>query len=89
MSFVKANLYKISANFTGMQIWGYDAEADTAAQVNTAGYFNDAASDLGVFDEIHALTSSGTVKTRFTVVSNDGTNVDVNDGETVPLTDGD
>lgn len=89
MALDKRKLYKISSNMTGMKIWGYDAQADTAATVNTTGYFNDAAKDLGVFDAIRCITSSGTVLTNFVVLSNDGTTVDVDDGTTVALTDGD
>lgn len=89
MAFVAANLYKLSSNFTGMKLWGYNAGADTIATVNTAQYFNNAATDLEVGDSIRVMSSGGTVWTDVTVVSNDGTNVDVSDGVTVNITDSD
>lgn len=87
--FDNTKLYKISSNNTGMKIWGYDAGADTIATANTEGYFNDAANDLEVGDEIRVKSSSGTVFTRVIVLSNSAGVVDVSDGETIALTDGD
>lgn len=89
MAFDKTKLYKISSNFSGMKIWGYDAGADTAATVDTAGYFNAVAKDLEVGDEIRVMSSSGTVWKRMLVNSNSGGVVDVTDGETIPMTDTD
>ncbi len=89
MAFVPGNLYKISANFSGMKIWGYDAGADTIATVNTTGYFNNASNDLEVGDEIRVKSSSGTVYTKVLVASNAAGVVDVTDGDTVTATDSD
>ncbi len=89
MPFVPANLYKMSANYSGMQIWGYDAGADTIAAVNTTGYFNAAANDLQVGDGIRVKSSSGTVYTNVLVASNTGGVVDVTDGDTITATDSD
>lgn len=73
-------------------VWSY-ATADTAATLNTSGYFNDAAKLLRVGDLIFALTGAGSGGTLaaglFVVVSNDGTTVDVSNGTTVTLTDSD
>ena len=89
MAFVLGNLYKMSANFSGMKLWGYDAGADTIATVNTSGYFNDASNDLEVGDEIRVKSSGGTVYTHVLVVSNAAGVVDVTDGDTVTATDSD
>lgn len=79
-----------SANSSAPRVWVYST-ADTAADVNTSGYFNDAADDLQVGDFIFANTSTGgtLVATIFYVLSNDGTTVDVNDGTTLANTDTD
>ena len=95
MAFDKTKLYKRSANFTGMKDWGYDAGADTIATVNTDGYFNKAYKDLEVGDSIRVKSSSGTVYTDVLVLSNNYDpvaatgSVDVSDGVTITLTDGD
>lgn len=71
-------------------LWTYKT-ADTAADLNTAGYFNDAAADLTVGDLIYAVTSSGgtIVAALYYVLSNDGSTVDVNDGTVLAATDTD
>lgn len=89
MALDRKKLYKISSNFTGMKIWGYDAGADSAATVDTTGYFNAVSDQLEVGDEIRVVSSSGTVWKRMLVNSNTGGVVDVTDGETISLTDTD
>lgn len=97
MAFDKTKLYKRSANFSGMKDWAYDAGADTIATVNTDGYFNAAYKDLEVGDSIRVKSSSGTVYTDVLVLSNNYNpavspatgSVDVSDGVTITLTDGD
>lgn len=70
--------------------WNYKTN-DTQADVNTAGYFNDMASQLNVGDFIDAyVDADGTpVSVRFYVTSNDGVVVDVNDGSVFAATDTD
>ena len=60
--------------------WAYTTE-DTAATVDTAGYFNEMVNDLQVGDVIKAFTNTGgtTAYKEFFVSQNDGTTVDVND----------
>jgi hypothetical protein len=72
----------------------YDAAGFTAysaADVNTAGYFNALTNTLEVGDVIHCVTSTGTtaVVTLVYVVSNASGVVDVTDGTTLSATDGD
>lgn len=73
-------------------VWSY-ATADTLATVNTSGYFNSVASLLKVGDLILGLTGAGSggtlAQALFTVVSNDGTTVDVADGTAITQTDSD
>lgn len=72
------------------QMWTYTT-TDTIADVNTAGYFNSAASLLKVSDIIFCYTSSGgtPVMSIVWVNANSGTVVDVTDGLTVTATDTD
>jgi hypothetical protein len=61
---------------------------DTAAAVDSAGYFNDVADILNVGDVIKAnVDTDGTPGyVEFYVSANDGTTVDVNDGVTIVTT---
>jgi len=79
-----------SANSNAPRVWLYST-TDTAADVNTEGYFNDASDDLQVGDFIFANTSTGgtLVATIFYVLSNASGVVDVNDGTTLANTDSD
>ena len=75
---------------TAPQMWTYTT-TDAIADVNTAGYFNSAASLLKVSDIIFCYTSSGGTPAMSIVWvnSNTGSVVDVTDGLTVPATDTD
>lgn len=75
---------------TAPQMWSYTT-ADAIADVNTAGYFNGAASLLKVSDIIFCYTSSGGTPAMSIVWvnSNTGSVVDVTDGLTVTATDTD
>lgn len=75
---------------TAPQMWSYTT-ADAIADVNTAGYFNSAASLLKVSDIIFCYTSSGGTPAMSIVWvnSNTGSVVDVTDGLTVTATDTD
>lgn len=74
------------------QVWTYQT-ADTAATVNTSGYFNAVASLLRAGDFIFAAcgaNSGGTLAPRiFVVLSNTGSVVDVSDGTAVTISDTD
>ena len=72
------------------QVWSYTTP-DAIADVNTAGYFNAAASLLRVGDVIFCFTSTGGTPAMSIVWvnSNSGTVVDVTDGLTVTATDSD
>lgn len=66
--------------------------ADTIADVNNAGYFNDLSDTLEVGDLIYCVTSTGSppgVHTFTQVVSNASGVVDVADGTTLAATDSD
>ena len=92
MAYSHPGLVRLStaANSGAPVLWGYST-ADTAADVNTQGYFNDESADLGVGDIIFANTSTGgtLVATIFYVLSNASGVVDVNDGTTLANTDTD
>jgi hypothetical protein len=72
------------------QMWSYTTP-DAIADVNTAGYFNGAASLLKVSDIIFCYTSSGgtAAMSIVWVNANSGTVVDVTNGTTVDATDSD
>lgn len=79
-------------------VWSY-ATADTAATINTAGYFNGGVANGGAYnllnvgDLIYALTgagSGGTLAPRLFVVLSKASGVlDVNDGTTLSTSDAD
>lgn len=75
---------------SGQRLWYYST-ADTIATVNTAGYFNDAATMLNVNDVILAITSTGgtPVVSHTYVNANDGSTVDVVNGVAITATDSD
>jgi len=79
-----------SANSDAPTIWTYTT-TDSAADLNTAGYFNDASADLNVSDLIYGVTSTGTtaVAALYYVLSNAAGVVDVNDGTVLANTDSD
>ena len=72
------------------QMWTYTT-TDAIGDVNTAGYFNSAASLLKVGDIIFCHTSTGGTPAMSIVWvnANSGTVVDVTDGLTVTATDSD
>jgi hypothetical protein len=79
MSYQSKNL-SVLAYANGFTLWHYTT-ADTAASVDTAGYFNAAADMLRVGDIIVAnVENSGTMKAGlFLVSANASGAVDVND----------
>jgi len=70
------------------QLWTYSS-ADAIATVNTAGYFNSAASLLKVGDLIYVFDTTNTLGHLVFVNANSGTVVDVTDGLAVTSTDTD
>lgn len=91
MAYAQSGLNPIggqSRRGTGQAIWTY-ITSDTAATVDTEGYFNDAAGLLSVNDIIFlTVTTGGALKTFgvLTVLSNTGTVVDTGDVTNIVLT---
>ena len=75
---------------SGRRLWYYTT-ADTIADVNTAGYFNNAANMLNLNDVIMTVTSTGgtPVVGHTYVNANDGSTVDVVNGVAITATDSD
>ena len=92
MAFAASGLGVVAASKKGNapSIYTYQT-ADTIADVNTSGYFNDISDTLAVGDLIYCVTSTGgtRVSTLTQVLSNSGGVVDVADGTTLAATDGD
>lgn len=91
MAFDGSNLASMLHNgINAPNIWTYTT-TDSQADLNTAGYFNDAAGYLRVNDLIYGVTSTGTtaVHSQYIVLSNDGDIVDVSNGVDIAVTDGD
>lgn len=85
MAYSKEHLFKVENLRLGRTVWDY-LTTDTAATVDTAGYFNEAKDFMRVGDLIiRTQADSVTAPTTITawgfhmVVSNDGTNVDIAD----------
>lgn len=78
------------ANPSAPVTWNYRT-ADAVADVNTAGYFNEVAGEVRVGDLIYALCGFGgtLAPAHFYVASNDGTTVDVANGDALTTTDSD
>ena len=87
MAFSAANLTRVGGDSNG-SLWMYTS-ADAIADVNTAGYFNDAANLLAVRDLIVVRDTNVPTTNFCTVLSNTGSVVDVSDGTAVAETDGD
>ena len=93
MAYTNANLQPIGGQSkagNAPQMWSYTAPgSDAIADINTEGYFNDAADVLKVGDLIHVWDSSVPTSTLMTVLSNTGTVVDVSDGTDLSVADAD
>jgi accessory colonization factor AcfC len=73
----------------GWTLWVYKT-TDAIATVNTAAYFTgDAVNMLSVRDMIIVVDTNAPTTSFVTVLSNDGTTVDVSDGTAVAETDSD
>tara|TARA_B100000963_G_scaffold291861_1_gene261990 strand:- start:796 stop:1059 length:264 start_codon:yes stop_codon:yes gene_type:complete len=87
MAYAASGLHRM-AGASGVNMWIYQT-TDSVATVNSANYFNSAANMLNVRDLIIVMDTN-TPTTHFcTVLSNNGTAVDVSDGTAVAETDGD
>ena len=87
MAYAASGLTRLGGDSNG-SLWRYTT-TDAIATVNTANYFNDAANMLAVRDLV-IVHDTNTPTTNFdTVLSNNGTAVDVSDGTAVAETDGD
>ena len=87
MAFASSGLTRVGGDSNG-SLWMYTS-ADPIADVNTAGYFNDAANMLDVRDLIIVRDTNAPTTSFVTVLSNTGTVVDVSDGTAVAETDTD
>lgn len=93
MAYTKTNLQPIGGQAkagNAPQMWSYTAPtADAIADINTAGYFNNASDVLKVGDLIHVWDSSVPTSTLVTVLSNASGVVDVSDGTALSVADAD
>lgn len=87
MAYSAANLTRLAGG-SGVALWHYTS-TDAIATVNTAGYFNDAADMLNVRDVIIVVDSNTPTTSFVSVLSNDGSTVDVSDGTAIAETDSD
>lgn len=91
MAYSHPSLFRVGpSNSDTPTFWTYTT-TDSAATLNTEGYFNDASDDLTAGDLIYATTSTGTttVAALYYVLSNASGVVDVNDGTVLANTDTD
>ena len=87
MAYAASGLSRLSGDSNG-NLWQYTT-TDAIAAINSANYFNDAANMLSVRDVI-IVKDTNTPTTNFvTVLSNNGTAVDVSDGTAIAETGGD
>jgi hypothetical protein len=93
MAYTKTNLQPIGGQAKAgsvPQLWSYTApDADALADINTAGYFNDASEVLKVGDLMYVFDSSVPTATLLVVLSNAAGVVDVSDGTAISVTDSD
>jgi hypothetical protein len=87
MSYAASGLTRVGGDSNG-SLWMYTT-TDPIADINTTGYFNNAADMLSVRDLIIVRDTNVPTTNFCTVLSNTGTVVDVSDGTAVAETDGD
>ncbi len=87
MAFNSANLTALCYG-NGFTLWHYTS-TDAIATVNTSGYFNDAANMMAVRDVVIVCDSDTPTTSFVSVLSNDGSTVDVSDGTAIAETDTD
>ncbi len=90
MAFVRDNFAKSDTQYnSGLpQQWSYKGGADSAATVDTNKYYNEVVDLLKVGDTIN-FTNDAAEHGTMTVLSNDGTDVDVSDLDALGATDTD
>jgi len=93
MAYNKDNLQPIGGQSkagNAPQMWSYTAPGtDTLADINTAGYYNDASSVLKVGDLIYLWDESVPTASLVVVLSNAAGVVDVSDGTALSVADAD
>ena len=87
MAYNSANLSLMSLS-SDKRIFSYTT-TDAVGTVNDAGYFNDSANMIRVGDVILVHDSNTPTHHWCVCVSNNGTVVDVSDGQVIAQTDGD
>ena len=87
MAYGASGLIRLAGG-SGFHLWGYQT-VDAIATVNSANYFNEAANMLNVRDVILVVDSNAPTTSFVTVLSNNGTAVDVSDGTAIAETDSD
>lgn len=88
MAFSLSGLYQVGPHGAGVRLWTYSS-ADAIADVNTAGYFNNASDLLSVRDVIFVVDTATPTTHIVSVLSNASGVVDVSDGLQVTETDSD
>lgn len=88
MAYALSGLQQIGPGGNSPRMWIYST-TDAIATVNTSGYFNSAADLLSVRDIIWVCDTSTPTTNIVSVLSNDGTTVDVSDGTAIAETDTD
>jgi hypothetical protein len=87
MAYAAAGLHRIGGA-SGVNLWIYQT-TDAIAAVNSANYFNSAANMLNVRDLIIVQDTNTPTTSFVSVLSNNGSAVDVSDGTAVAETDSD
>lgn len=89
MAYTPSSLVRLGGG-SGCALWYYTT-ADAIADVNTAGYFNNAANMLNLNDVVICITSTGTtpVVSHAYVNANNGSTVDIINGVAITDTDSD
>ena len=88
MAYAASGLHRIGGS-SGVNLWIYQT-ADAVAAVNSAGYFTGESVNMLNVRDLIIVQDTNTPTTHFvTVLSNNGTTVDVSDGTVVAETDGD
>lgn len=88
MAYALSGLYQVGPGGNGPRMWIYSS-ADAIADVNTAGYFNNASDLLTVRDIIFVIDTNTPTTHIVSVLSNASGVVDVSDGLQVTETDSD
>ena len=88
MAYSSSGLHRIGGA-SGVNLWIYQT-TDAIATINNAGYFTGESINMLNVRDLIIVQDTNTPTTNFvTVLSNNGTTVDVSDGTAVAETDGD